>query len=321
MSKQLANSGSQKTHLLASRNRPEELWAFCARTGRQIGREVINGPQEIGAAVDRLLARGPSPKQLTVYHMLDARTLSEIPRDPSERERAASKLEGNVMRALRHRLSPADRDLYRRHQLEVPDKLARFRIEFELDEVIFRAAVTSGPRIFLSPVILNRVNDWMLYARDGAQRFERLCKCFVLGARVLRGQAKVPLSSDSWWVGARKRLIRELRVLRNFQLARSSKPRYGFKRPGLWASLMDTLEDPSGTFPTIEKVGPSLVNFVETHPEAAQRWLDGDLTPALFANEFIGWCTNRSPEATRQTISKLSRKSAPHDNLGSRANL
>src|ERR1017187_8446959 len=118
----------RKASLPDSPKRPVELQAFCLRTGREIGREVISGPQDIRAATDRLRAKDPHSNQMTIYYVVDPRPFSGIPRDDAGRMLAASRAEEDVTKAISSRLMPGDKELYRKHRLDVPSETARLRI-------------------------------------------------------------------------------------------------------------------------------------------------------------------------------------------------
>jgi hypothetical protein len=210
-----------------------------------------------------------------------------------------------VTEELRTRLSHSDFELFQRYRLEIPEEAALPRIYAAMDDVIFHAALEQGPKMFLVPEILQRVNDWPLEGDDGERRCKKLGEHFAWFSRIIRGLKPAPLV-PSWSLARRKAIIREVKVLR-----RSLKSRFAGRRhsPPDWVlqdAAVDIVDAEPEKLPQLAKISVGLQLFVNAQPDALRLLLAGNLTPAPFADHLIGYITNYEPTSVAQLIRRLS---------------
>ena len=281
-----------------------ELRAYSRRTEREIGRESLSGPNDLNAAFERLLAKGASENELAIHFVPSAGTRNRIPTSPVDRKIIVSELEKYVTEELSHLLSPADLELFRQHGLEPYDVAALLRIYAAMDTVILQAAVEHGPVVFLVPEILQRVTDWVLEGDDGVRRWKRLGRGFARRSEVMRGLRNTPL--EPRWVRSRGAIVQEVKGLRKSLRAYFAGR---IRLPPDWImsdAAADTFEREPDTFPNLREIAGSFEGFVHADPVPLRLLLAGNLTPALFADQLIGWITNYAPGSVAQIIRRRS---------------
>jgi len=290
---------SQRT---LKRNRFGELRAYSKVTEREIGREVLRGPDDSKPALERLLARDPSFTDFVIHFVPGARTVNRILTTSSGRALVVSEVEKYVTAELSHRLSQTDFELFQRHHLEPPGE-ALPRIYAAMDSAIFQVAVEQGPIILLAPEILQRVTDWTLEGDSGARCWNRLGNYFAQFTLVTLGLKTSSL--EGWWAWSRTDLIQEVR-----ELQKSLQARFQARNniPADWVLLdaaVDTVEGEPGTFSKLGQINVPLQLFLSAQPQPLRNLLAGSLTPALFVDQLIGWITNYAPGSVRQVIYRL----------------
>ena len=286
-----------------------ELRVICRNTNREIGRENLTVPEDFRLALERVLSKNRSAKDVVAYVVPSPSTVNQIPTAAQERKIISSEIEKYFMEDLSFKLSATDCDFFRQNGLNVPDEAARRRVHLAIDEVIFEAAVEHGPTIFLVPTILQRVADWVFDDGNGGQRHERLGSCLNLHGQVTRGEVNAPLAP--WWVRSRGALLRELKDLRKQMQAEIAGRQTLLNNRVLLDAAVDLMEGRAERFPKLTRIGVGFQLFVDAEPEAFRQLIAGDLTVGLFTDQLVGWITNRDPESARQRISELSSQCRP----------
>lgn len=261
--------------------------------GDEIDRETVNGPGDMKPACDRLLDRNRSVGNHILYFTPDVGFLiQQVP--------AQSELLSYMTEELQRTLLPPDYQNFRHYGLAVPDENSRQLIHKAIDELILRAAVDFGPRIFLLPVILQRVTEW-LEEKVGGERWRELGKRFAQVSQNVQGKRSAPLSE--WWTPSRSRIIQEVRALRKYIRAGVTKwP--SLSKLDLVEVMLQTIEDHASEFPKLIQIGNAFQSFVESDTEPLRILLHGTLSPANFTDELIQSVTKYEGESARQIISQ-----------------
>ena len=278
-----------------------EIRVYSQSRDCEIGREVLRSLEDLKPALDRLISQ-TSETDLAFYIVPESSALERKEQADWARKLVLSDLERYVGEELSWRLSPEDYQVFRERALDVPDAEAQRRIHQALDEVIMQAALQQGPKIFLLPMILQRVTDWALDARDDGRRWIQLGKQFALIGPVMRGTKKAPL--DPWWVRSQKEILKEVKALQRVLQERFGQTANMPSERVLADAAADAIVGAPEIFPKLTRMGDTFHLFLGAHPVELRNLLTAAISPAAFRNELLAWITNRQPESARQMISK-----------------
>ena len=235
----------------------------------------------------------------------DFLAIQQVPSDPGERAHLSKIIGGNLLGWLEERLAPPDRELLRKHGLSPPDDSAGARIRAELDGLIIEQALILGPRIFASDAALNRILQWHQSTDNGPALLAKLGEQLTLGARVRRGQAKMPIDKKSY--ASRNDIKAELRTLQNY-LRVTLAGRRRVPRGAESISLIERqVKKPGNPFPWLRQVWTAFRSFLEQNPETASDLAKGGGSTAQISIALFAWSHGRDYEATRQAISTIGR--------------
>jgi hypothetical protein len=227
-----------------------------------------------------------------------------IPTTVSGREHLIAELQAYINEEMAHRLTTSDFELYQQHGLDVRDTSARRRIHQELDQFIQQALIEQGLKLLVVPIILQRVNDWLTVEGDALHYLRKLTKALTTIVGLAQGKSTAPLDS---WVRYKRPLLTETKALKKL-LKEKVKGSHRLPDAHVLLDLMqEIVESSPQTFPTFTRIEIPF-QFVQANPEMLPLLIDGErFTPAQFVYALIAWSTNRTAEATRQVISRLSR--------------
>lgn len=225
------------------------------------------------------------------------------PVPPDEREKLCRAMESEVGISLAKLLSSSDLERYKLPGEAERDNELTARIFAALDRVILERAPALGFFLFYSTLVMDRLAQWRDYEPNGPDLYEKLGKALALGARARQGKAKLPVTP--WTPQFKQEIQRELGSLNKLLRARvPSQPRRRTAKD--WHdAVREIVHRQDCPFPWLLQNWPAFERFLGAEPEPFKQFCNGDLTPALFVNEWIARGLNRDPESTRQAISNF----------------
>lgn len=284
--------------------------------GREISRKVLNGPEDLKQALDRIeeeiekeeekekkkeMEEGKEKKKRPVidlvYEVVYGLGYVLHP------DFVKSDVQPYMTEVLKYLLPPSDCENFRQHGLAVADETSLHKIRKAMDEFILQAASVQGPSIFLHPMVLRRVTEWALTEDDGDRLWKELGSRFALLNKVVRGKGKARL--DPWWVVSWPAIIKELRTLKKIYLQTNMPKQHSLSKQSLLDFTLRTIDLCAADFPTLRRIEVAFQKFVESEIGVLRNLLDGTLSPAQFTGQLAQSMTNYKPESVQQIVSRL----------------
>lgn len=254
----------------------------------------------------------------TLELLTDFQSVAVAPIDPQERAHASRSLSIHIILWTTDRLGDRDKEEFRRWASDLPatqspvnypwdlhavaQPVAR-RIFQALDEIILEQARAIGIRVWLSDVVLNRMAQWEEELK-GAELYEQFGKELALRINVSRGKKRASLDPKmrAFKDDVKKEYSHLQKVLRS---------RDGGRRPLTFDDLLSLAEGHiKANSRAFQRLAANLTLF-RAVVQKDNEWLtQRNMTPAMFAQEFLAVATNRSAESLRQELSRM-----PHRKL------
>lgn len=180
------------------------------------------------------------------------------------------------------------------------------RIAQALDTTIFALAPELGWRLFYSERVKERVAAWFELEPNGVINIERLCKQLTRGARARRGKTLPITAADRQFKDS---VVPELKLLRNFLTSRQATQNQAMDDNALLNLATADIERYGSPYPHIQHNRASFVKLVRSTPRLLLRLVNRGITPAVFADEWVGRVRNQKPESARQAMSEAPSRS------------
>jgi hypothetical protein len=165
-----------------------------------------------------------------------------------------------------------------------------------LDDLIIEQTKILGWAITVCTLAQRRFSAWET-ATDGVERMQQFAAALVESARIMHGEKKPPLSSDTYV--ARQATIVELRLVLR-QLQTRQKPRHhSFSLDEQVRMFCAAVT--GNPYPYLNANLDSWTSFLQ----GRQRLLDESDHPAALFDAWLVWCTNLEPEQVRRKLSRL----------------
>ncbi len=203
-----------------------------------------------------------------------------------------------------HGLTPRERQLWDQFGLNPPEEQDKRRVVSLFDEFVIQQARVLGPRIFHVEAVVLRLAQWWDGEENGPDLLRCLGEALELGARVIRGQACLPIDDPAWYPFKRE-AVPELRLLRNQLRNRIASAKRFPSPPKITGLIGDLIRAATLSFPRLAENLTSLVRFLEMYPALASDFAAGDATPTRLYDEWVAWSTNRDAESMRRRVSML----------------
>jgi hypothetical protein len=234
------------------------------------------------------------------------------PNDRDDRLRLGVMVTDDILTLFQSRLAPKDLALWGKKDSEEPwTATDRKRIFGAYDKTIIERAQTIGWRVYLSPLVQNRMAQWHNGCEHGPHRLKQLGDAVALAARVARGDAKLPVSEVEWKQFKAQGVDDLRRIFKKFRKAfnqRRTPPNY--QEACKW--LLETVDGSPRAFPVLSGEMGSLFRYFEYAKQEDDGFIGrlvlGDLKPGALFDEWGAWGRNLNPDTFRQSISVLPSK-------------
>lgn len=230
-----------------------------------------------------------------------------VPSDPVVAARLVKFITLDILALFERRLTADDRAMYRPGEEKSWSDPSRVtKIQGTLDQVIIEKAQILGWRVYLSPLVLNRMAKWSHSGDRGIQRLQQLGQAVTFAARVEHGEAKLPITAAEWREH-KKRGVDELRRLFKQFHANFNHRRRAPSYQDACDWIATTIRGSPGAFPLLRVNLTSLSRFFEVaeDPTFRRRLVLCEIRPAALFDEWVALSRNLSPETFRQSVSNL----------------
>jgi hypothetical protein len=219
----------------------------------------------------------------------DFMAVQVLPRDAGEREKLGCQIDDY----LQNLLSDPTRWLFNpQHRVHGSPILI-------IDWLILGLASYLGARLYLSPMVQNRLLQW----EDepcGPELLAEFGKRLVRRAKKNQGKGTVPV--EPWHYEFKEHIVRELTALQRLLRARGLKP------GELKREITEQVQCIDSPFPLLLSNWTSFGKFLDLEESMFKAFSVGQTTPTLVAGLWMAKAFgNRDPESTRQAVSKAGR--------------
>jgi len=201
-------------------------------------------------------------------------------------------------------LSESDLQLFLKHGLNPPDKIAGLRITNSLDKFIHSQASVLGAYLFHIEPALHRIIQWH-GEPDGPKLMRRLGEAIAEGIEATRGEGHLPIDDPRWYAFKNETVV-ELRALQR-RAARQSAAQRWQSREEILKYIQHEVSESIAEFPNLAQNLDSFLSFLG-QDDTAKLFVYKQVRAASLFDQWAGWATNRDPEKVRQLISSRSRE-------------
>jgi hypothetical protein len=244
----------------------------------------------------------PAKTQVVTTSTVDLMSWEFPASDPQERRSRGNSLIAEMDNIFRGRLSPAEIDLWSRHDSDsVLDPQETSRLWDKFGQVLIEQAESLGWRIFESSNVLQLIAHWMDKDPHGIEKLKRFFDSLVRNAKIGRGLQRHSFREQEWYQ-TRTNALGEVKALQR-KLASQFAARNEMPNPTEACSAIRT--EITATPRGYKYLTANLRSFLEYIGPLSPRFVTNQFTPATVVD---GWFDHQGSTAagkSRQIISRI----------------
>jgi hypothetical protein len=237
--------------------------------------------------------------------MLADNTFIDPPIDPTEQAAMILGMTADFEHRFEYGLSEPSLELWKQYGLNPPDKEKRRQITREFDEFIISQARILRTWLHWIEPVRHRLLQWHVEP-NGAALSMRLGQAISDGIKGSLGECKFPIDDPAWYPFKRDTVIQLSALQSRLRTNPNLTGRRRFPSP---AELQEIIEQEihrsPADFSRLLENSRAFQAFFAHDENRTRLFVLGQLKPAKFCDEFVGWSTGYDPEKARQMISKL----------------
>jgi hypothetical protein len=237
--------------------------------------------------------------------MLADNTFIDPPNDSTEQVVMIQEMSADFGHRFEYGLSEPELELWKQHALNPPNKEERRQITREFDEfIILQAGILRSWLLWIEPV-RHRLLQWH-GEPNGAALFVRLGQAISNGIKGSSGECKFPIDDPAWYPFKRDTVIQLSALQSRLRTNPNLTGRRRFPSPAELQEIIDQeIHRSPADFPRLLENSRAFQAFFAHDENRTRLFVLGQLRPAKFCDELVGWSTGYDPEKARQMISHL----------------